>query len=502
MSDGAARATEDGRGRPVIRDRRRFDPTTGEVRAGVRSRQPAAAAGSRPAADSARWRRRVRRPARCERTADLQRLQAEYANYRRRVDRDRQAVARGGARLGVRQPAAGARRHRPGAVARRGRRAGSRGRRRLEATLTKLGLERFGEVGEPFDPTHARGADARLLGRGRPSRSAPRSCRPATASASGVLRPAGSRCSSQRQPRADRRPWPSRRRRRSPRPRCRRADSPTTTTASTARHDRHAEAGEERRRVSTKRLRREGLLRGARRRQGRDRRRDQEGVPQAGPQVSPGREPGRRQGRGEVQGGLRGLRRALRPEPSARSTTRRARCSATAASGCQRGAGACGAGGATFDLGDLFGGAGGGAGGGLGDLFGGLFGGGRGVDAAGPRRGADVEAEVTLSLRRRRRRRDGAADAVRAARCPHLRAAAARSRARRRGVCPRCSRHRHGQPQPGWLRLRRAVPRLPRQRPARRRPVPDLPRHRRRPSRPDASAPDPGRRRGRPARSG
>jgi molecular chaperone DnaJ len=58
-------------------------------------------------------------------------------------------------------------------------------------------------------------------------------------------------------------------------------------------------------------------------------------------------------------------------------------------------------GGATFDLGDLFGGAtgGGGAGGGLGDLLGGLFGGGRrGGTAAGPRRGADVEAEVTLSF--------------------------------------------------------------------------------------------------------
>jgi molecular chaperone DnaJ len=52
-----------------------------------------------------------------------------------------------------------------------------------------------------------------------------------------------------------------------------------------------------------------------------------------------------------------------------------------------------GAGGATFDLGDLFGG----GGGGLGDLFGGIFGGRRG-GGVGPRRGADVEAEVTLSF--------------------------------------------------------------------------------------------------------
>jgi molecular chaperone DnaJ len=52
----------------------------------------------------------------------------------------------------------------------------------------------------------------------------------------------------------------------------------------------------------------------------------------------------------------------------------------------------------TFDLGDLFGGAGG-AGGGLGDILGGLFGGGGGRGRAqAPRRGADVEAEVTLSF--------------------------------------------------------------------------------------------------------
>jgi molecular chaperone DnaJ len=66
-----------------------------------------------------------------------------------------------------------------------------------------------------------------------------------------------------------------------------------------------------------------------------------------------------------------------------------------------RGAGAPGgAGGAPFDLGDLFGGAGGSGGGpGLGDLFGNIFGGGgRRNSSAGPRRGADAEAEVTLAF--------------------------------------------------------------------------------------------------------
>jgi molecular chaperone DnaJ len=50
-----------------------------------------------------------------------------------------------------------------------------------------------------------------------------------------------------------------------------------------------------------------------------------------------------------------------------------------------------------FDLGDLFTRAGGGATGGLGDVFGGLFGGGRTAGRA-PRRGDDVEADVTLSF--------------------------------------------------------------------------------------------------------
>ncbi len=60
-----------------------------------------------------------------------------------------------------------------------------------------------------------------------------------------------------------------------------------------------------------------------------------------------------------------------------------------------RGAGAPGGqGGFNFDLGDILGGT---AGGGLGDLFGGLFGGG-GRRAQQPRRGGDLEAEVTLSF--------------------------------------------------------------------------------------------------------
>ena len=53
-----------------------------------------------------------------ERTADLQRLQAEYANYRKRVDRDRAAVQRAGHRQDADRADARARRHQPGAGAR------------------------------------------------------------------------------------------------------------------------------------------------------------------------------------------------------------------------------------------------------------------------------------------------------------------------------------------------------------------------------------------------
>ncbi len=64
--------------------------------------------------------------------------------------------------------------------------------------------------------------------------------------------------------------------------------------------------------------------------------------------------------------------------------------------------GAGGQGGFGFDLGDLFGGGGGqggGFGGGLGDVFGGLFGGrGGGAARTQPRRGQDIETEVTLSF--------------------------------------------------------------------------------------------------------
>jgi molecular chaperone GrpE len=135
---------EDG---PIIRDRRRFDPTTGEVRAGVAD--PVTPADpTEPSLADADLAAEL-----AERTADLQRLQAEYTNYRRRVDRDRQAVGEAALAsvfanlLPILDDIDRARSHDEVAG---GFALVADG---LEATLTKLGLERFGESGEAFDPT-------------------------------------------------------------------------------------------------------------------------------------------------------------------------------------------------------------------------------------------------------------------------------------------------------------------------------------------------------------
>ena len=132
----------------VIRDNRKIDPVTGEARkvgahtAPETSGDAAGAIGHRE--DAALLLE--------ERTRDLQRVQAEYANYRKRADRDRLAagdlaVGRALAELlPVLDDLDRARAHGDligglKAVA-----------DKLEDALTKLGLEEFGEVGDPFDP--------------------------------------------------------------------------------------------------------------------------------------------------------------------------------------------------------------------------------------------------------------------------------------------------------------------------------------------------------------
>jgi molecular chaperone GrpE len=87
-----------------------------------------------------------------ERTADLQRVTAEYANYRKRVERDRVAVREQALAsvlaglLPVLDDIGRAREH--GELV-----GGFKSvAESLEAAVAKLGLDSFGEAGEPFDP--------------------------------------------------------------------------------------------------------------------------------------------------------------------------------------------------------------------------------------------------------------------------------------------------------------------------------------------------------------
>jgi molecular chaperone GrpE len=137
----------------VVRDRRRIDPESGQVRPGAGPAPGDAAHGgtSAPPGGAGEPADTLRRQVQ-ERTADLQRLKAEFDNYRRRVERDRQGVAdQATARLlAALLPSLDdigrAREHGDlegpfKAVA-----------ETLEVTLEGVGLERFGSVGEEFDP--------------------------------------------------------------------------------------------------------------------------------------------------------------------------------------------------------------------------------------------------------------------------------------------------------------------------------------------------------------
>ena len=175
---------------PVIRDRRRIDPVTGQPRESAKSDAAQAGSGSAEQAPRGGTQPRPGRHAAfkpgsaragaaggdepaeqapsdgkqagdgdrdaavmlAERTADLQRLQAEYANYRKRVERDRAAVREQALAsvlaelLPVLDDIGRAREHDEltggfKSVA-----------DSLESTAVKLGLTMFGEAGEPFDP--------------------------------------------------------------------------------------------------------------------------------------------------------------------------------------------------------------------------------------------------------------------------------------------------------------------------------------------------------------
>ncbi|MGW4929290.1 nucleotide exchange factor GrpE [Agromyces sp. NPDC004153] len=149
---------------PIIRDKRRIDPETGQVR------QPEGAhEGEVEATDAAAdtdeevltvddilnaAQAEVQEPS-DEHLADLKRVTAEYANYRKRteanreVERERAVGAAVSVLLPVLDDLDRAEKHgdlegdAPFATI----------AAKLRAAVEKLGLTPFGEVGEPFDPT-------------------------------------------------------------------------------------------------------------------------------------------------------------------------------------------------------------------------------------------------------------------------------------------------------------------------------------------------------------
>ena len=146
---------------PIVRDKRRvhFDPASGAVSQDPRSGEgPASPGPSGPANPGPRGgvdsiELSQLRTEVAERTADLQRLQAEYANYRKRVERDREAVREFAvgealtALLPVLDDIGRAREH--GELEGGFRQVAEA----LDAAVAKVGLARFGQPGDPFDPT-------------------------------------------------------------------------------------------------------------------------------------------------------------------------------------------------------------------------------------------------------------------------------------------------------------------------------------------------------------
>jgi len=189
-------ASEETGSGPVVHDHRRIDPVTGQVRGKHAASKPAGTSGAgRPAQagedpgtaeaaesseptgsrddqDSEETQESAEEAPEmvtaqavkggkqaadfearlAERTADLQRLQAEYANYRKRVDRDRGAVreqavaATLAGLLPVLDAIDQAREH--GELSGGFKSVADS----LQAALGRLGLVTYGEKGDPFDP--------------------------------------------------------------------------------------------------------------------------------------------------------------------------------------------------------------------------------------------------------------------------------------------------------------------------------------------------------------
>ncbi|WP_020390203.1 nucleotide exchange factor GrpE [Kribbella catacumbae] len=159
--------SEFGDGEPVVRDKRRIDPETGNLREPA-EQSAAPAGGAAPGMPGTPGAQPPREPsdliggpsaqeallteALAERTADLQRLQAEYVNYKRRVDRDREAnreVVIGSVLTELLQTLDDIGRARDAGELEGAFKAVAES---VERVTEKLGLVKFGEVGDTFDP--------------------------------------------------------------------------------------------------------------------------------------------------------------------------------------------------------------------------------------------------------------------------------------------------------------------------------------------------------------
>ena len=140
--------------RPRFTDKRRIDPETGAVREPPAGADAPVAQAPVAEATGEALELETAQAVAAEHLEDLQRLQAEYVNYRKRVDRDRlvardqTVVAMVESLLGVLDDVEAARQH--GELA-DGPFASIA--EKLETALGRFGWERYGAAGEVFDPT-------------------------------------------------------------------------------------------------------------------------------------------------------------------------------------------------------------------------------------------------------------------------------------------------------------------------------------------------------------
>ncbi len=153
---GDEQPRDDEQPRLVVRDKRRIDPVTGQVRVPPAGEQPAGGGvhvdDDVPSSAGVSAELDALQAQLDERTGDVQRISAEYSNYRRRVERDRQLVVDTakaqvvGQLLTVLDDIERAQQH--GDLSGAFKAVAGK----VVAALQAQGLEPFGAIGDGFDP--------------------------------------------------------------------------------------------------------------------------------------------------------------------------------------------------------------------------------------------------------------------------------------------------------------------------------------------------------------